>query len=83
MERDNAEIAHARAELLKRIQPLFFPQQQSRGAGVNTEKLENDLKEYFPEGTKIEVDLTDDYVVEVNCKVPMSYRRITIDKEIF
>ena len=48
---------------------------------VNTENLKKIFKEYYPKDTKIDVELTDDMNIQVNCKIPVSYRQITIDKE--
>lgn len=77
---DDKEIAKIREELLKELNPLITPKQE-RGFGVNTEKLEKDLKEYYPPDTRIDVEVTDDYEIKVNCKVPVNYRQITIDDE--
>lgn len=48
---------------------------------VDTEYLKKWLKKIYPKDTEIDVELTDDYEIQVHCKIPMSYKQITIDKE--
>lgn len=77
---DNKEIAKIREKLLEELNPLITPKQEN-DLELNTEILKNMLKEYYPKDTEIDVELTDDYEIQVHCKIPMSYRQITIEDE--
>ena len=77
---DNKEIAKIREKLLKELISLITPERKMVFA-VDTEGLKKCLKKIYPKDTEIDVELTDDMDIEVHCKIPMSYRQITIDKE--
>ena len=76
---EDKELKKIREELLEELLPLT-PERKMVFA-VDTEGLKKIFKEYYPKDTKIDVELTDDMNIQVNCKIPVSYRQITIDKE--
>ena len=77
---EDNELNKIREELLEKLLPLITPERKMVFA-VDTENLKKIFKEYYPKDTKIDVELTDDMNIQVNCKIPVSYRQITIDKE--
>lgn len=77
---EDKELKKTREELLKELISLITPERKMVFA-VDTENLKKIFKEYYPKDTKIDVELTDDLDIQVNCKIPVSYRQITIDEE--
>lgn len=77
---EDKELKKTREELLKELISLITPERKMVFA-VDTENLKKIFKEYYPKDTKIDVELTDDSEIQVHCKIPVSYRQITIDKE--
>lgn len=77
---DEKELGEMREELLEELLPLITPERKM-GFAVDTEGLKKCLKKIYPKDTEIDVELTDDMDIEVHCKIPMSYRQITIDEE--
>lgn len=76
---EDKELKKIREELLKELLPLT-PERKMVFA-VDTENLKKIFKKLYPKDTEIDVELTDDGNIQVNCKIPMSYRQITIDEE--